>query len=51
MILNSKFFRMALDNYDREEAMSIFVGDSNEGILFKDAEETEDFNIVIRITE
>lgn len=51
MILNSKFFRMVLDNYDKEEAMSIFVGDSNEGILLKDAEETEDFNIAIRMAE
>lgn len=51
MILNSKIFRMVLDNYDKEEAMNIFVGDCNESVLLKDAEETEDFNIIIRITE
>ena len=51
MILNSKFFRMVLDNYDKEEAMNIYVGNSNESVLLKEAEETEDFNIIIRITE
>lgn len=51
MILNSKIFRMVLENYNKEEAMSIFVGDSNESVLLKDAKETEDFNIIIRITE
>lgn len=51
MILDSKIFRMVLENYSKEEAMSIFVGDSNESVLLKDAKETEDFNIIIRITE
>lgn len=51
MILNSKIFRMVLDNYDKDEAMNIFVGNSNESVLLKDVEETDDFNIVIRITE
>lgn len=51
MILNSKIFCMVLENYDKEEAVNIYVGDSNESVLLKDAEETEDFNIIIRITE
>lgn len=51
MILNSKIFRMVLENYNKEEAMSIFVGDKNESVLLKDAKETEDFNIIIRISE
>lgn len=51
MILNSKIFRMVLENYNKEESMSIFVGDKNESVLLKDAKETEDFNIIIRIAE
>lgn len=51
MILNSKIFRMVLENYNKDEAMSIFVGDKNESVLLKDAKETEDFNIIIRIAE
>lgn len=51
MILNSKIFRMVLENYSKDEAMSIYVGDKNESVLLKDAKETEDFNIVIRIAE
>ena len=37
-------------NYEKEEAMTIFTGTSNEAVIITDQDDSEDFNIISRIS-
>ena len=37
-------------NYEKEESMVIFTGKSDESILIVDKDDSEDFNIISRIS-
>ncbi len=50
MVLNSKILRQVVMNYEKEEAMTIFTGTSNEAVIITDQDDSEDFNIISRIS-
>ncbi len=50
MVLHSKILRQVTMNYEKEESMVIFTGKSDESILIVDKDDSEDFNIISRIS-
>lgn len=50
MVLNSKILRQVVMNYEKEEMMTIFTGASDEAVLITDKDDSEDFNIISRIS-
>lgn len=49
MVLNSKILRQVVMNYEKDDTMIVFTGTSEESVIIKDKEDSEDFNIISRI--
>lgn len=50
-VLNSKILRQVIQNYEKDDAMIIYMGKAEEGILLKDSDTSKDFNIISKISE
>ena len=50
MVLNSKFLRQVALNYEKEENMTVFTGASDESVIITDKDDSDDFNIISRIS-
>lgn len=50
MVLNSKFLRQVALNYEKEENMTVFTGASDESVIITDRDDSDDFNIISRIS-
>lgn len=50
MVLNSKILRQVVMNYEKEETMTVFTGAADEAVIITDKDDSEDFNIISRIS-
>ncbi len=49
MVLNSKILRQVVSCYDKEEKVTIIIGEKNEPVLIQDREDSEDFCIISKV--
>lgn len=50
MVLNSKILRQVVMNYEKDEAMTVFTGAADEAVIITNKDDSEDFNIISRIS-
>lgn len=50
MVINSKILRQVVMNYEKDESMTVFTGASDEAVIITDKDDSEDFNIISRIS-